>query len=219
MNFNEQSFLCHYGIKGMKWGVRRYQNPDGSLTQAGRFRYYGKVGERKTTAFELSNIRDRQYKVGSERANDARFRVLWDRPDAYEHAIVLQKANKKYKEALERINARIENAKSNSQRNKLETLKEYSMDFPLNDDADPRIREAAIERHSAQNSFYEKLVGSELDSVNMSRVKNDLSTFMDDTNRAEALIEAMKHNLLRTDIGMFEADEIEKRQRYKVKSV
>ena len=31
--------LEHHGILGMKWGVRRYQNPDGSLTNAGKLRY------------------------------------------------------------------------------------------------------------------------------------------------------------------------------------
>lgn len=36
MNNNE---LCHYGVKGMKWGVRHYQNNDGSLTSAGKKRY------------------------------------------------------------------------------------------------------------------------------------------------------------------------------------
>lgn len=35
----ETIYLAHYGIKGQKWGERKYQNPDGSLTEAGRRRY------------------------------------------------------------------------------------------------------------------------------------------------------------------------------------
>lgn len=36
--------LMHYGILGMKWGIRRYQNPDGSWTEEGRRRYGADVG-------------------------------------------------------------------------------------------------------------------------------------------------------------------------------
>lgn len=31
--------LCHSGVKGQKWGIRRYQNEDGSLTAEGKERY------------------------------------------------------------------------------------------------------------------------------------------------------------------------------------
>ena len=37
MTYND--CLCHWGIKGQKWGVRRYQNQDGSLTAEGKNRY------------------------------------------------------------------------------------------------------------------------------------------------------------------------------------
>lgn len=34
----EHIYLAHHGIKGMKWGVRRFRNEDGSLTEAGKAR-------------------------------------------------------------------------------------------------------------------------------------------------------------------------------------
>lgn len=35
-----ENYLAHYGVVGMKWGVRRYQNYDGTLTTAGKRRMY-----------------------------------------------------------------------------------------------------------------------------------------------------------------------------------
>ena len=33
------TWLAHFGIPGMKWGIRRYENKDGTLTEAGKKRY------------------------------------------------------------------------------------------------------------------------------------------------------------------------------------
>lgn len=52
--------LEHWGIKGMKWGVRRYQNKDGTLTAAGKKRYNEELTKLKEERKVLENRRKTQ---------------------------------------------------------------------------------------------------------------------------------------------------------------
>lgn len=59
--------LYHSGIKGMKWGRRRYQNEDGSLTPAGRERYGRLQGQITKYEDRKSDIQKRLHKEMSTR--------------------------------------------------------------------------------------------------------------------------------------------------------
>lgn len=48
------NYLAHHGVKGQRWGFRRYQNPDGTLTDEGRKRY----GYRSRAEFDRRIQRD-----------------------------------------------------------------------------------------------------------------------------------------------------------------
>lgn len=79
--------LMHYGIKGQKWGVRRYQDEDGSLTQLGRSRLRGyddvndddiySYSDRMQKAEAYANSWERKY--GSVPINRLRFEYDDDR--------------------------------------------------------------------------------------------------------------------------------------------
>ena len=55
--------LYHHGVLGQKWGVRRYQNKDGSLTEKGKQRYgaHEKYSRGKALYKERSSMRDKEY--------------------------------------------------------------------------------------------------------------------------------------------------------------
>ena len=55
MTYEYKQYLAHHGIKGQKWGVRRYQNEDGTLTAEGKKRYSEADTWTKDEAKSLSN--------------------------------------------------------------------------------------------------------------------------------------------------------------------
>lgn len=66
-NQDIESYLEHFGIRGMKWGQRRFQNEDGSLTTLGKERY-GVHGERSAlgTKHDLNKL-DREQATAKAR--------------------------------------------------------------------------------------------------------------------------------------------------------
>lgn len=66
--------LYHHGILGQKWGVRRYQNADGSLTMAGKRRYNQ----------ELAKVRAEEKVLKNREATAAKLKKLEDRKQAVE---------------------------------------------------------------------------------------------------------------------------------------
>ena len=62
--------LYHYGVKGQKWGIRRYQNPNGTLTEEGKIRYgvdpkTGKLSDegKKLLKQDIDNQRKRKVNI------------------------------------------------------------------------------------------------------------------------------------------------------------
>lgn len=66
------SGLAHSGVKGMKWGVRRYQNEDGTLTEEGRA-HYGKVfGDRVN---KLKSLQAKKAKYNAKASARLKYKI------------------------------------------------------------------------------------------------------------------------------------------------
>lgn len=93
--------LMHYGIKGQKWGIRRYQNEDGSLTSAGRKKYRQEIKAENKKAFEYG----RDATVAANAATYARNQQIksqkkLDKALAKDPEMLKKSTQKKYKRTL-----------------------------------------------------------------------------------------------------------------------
>ena len=54
-NYTYPDYICHYGIKGQKWGIRRFQKEDGTLTSRGKARANKNSGRDSRKSNKKSN--------------------------------------------------------------------------------------------------------------------------------------------------------------------
>ena len=62
-NYTYELVLVHSGTKGMQWGVRRYQNKDGSLTPAGKKRYNKEMADIRAEKKKIKNTAETEAKL------------------------------------------------------------------------------------------------------------------------------------------------------------
>lgn len=73
--------LYHHGIIGQKWGIRRYQNADGSLTAAGKQRYYGGQTNNESTSADVKTIKKQQREEKRENYNKKQLNKQFNIPE------------------------------------------------------------------------------------------------------------------------------------------
>lgn len=86
--------LYHHGIKGMRWGVRRYRNEDGTLTEAGKKRYqkenFKKIAKAKHKSKNNSEVLDKTI-VNIVNDNPQLIKKIDQIREKEEHAAILRK--------------------------------------------------------------------------------------------------------------------------------
>ena len=63
----QQQEVAHSGIKGQRWGIRRYQNPDGTLTDAGKVRYNSDGSKKKLEKMSNEELNKANQRLSAER--------------------------------------------------------------------------------------------------------------------------------------------------------
>lgn len=122
-----KNYLAHHGTKGQRWGIRRWQNPDGSLTPAGR-EHYGYGDERDSSLkYDIKRLKaETKEKIRYEKAQQKMNTKLEKVKKAEKERKAKERAEESKKKAAEKA---AEHAKEVAEQKKL--LEEFKREHPL----------------------------------------------------------------------------------------
>lgn len=199
-SFANEADLYHWGIKGMRWGVRRYQNADGSLTAAGRRRYTNSDGSlnekgKKYYAKERARlIAERKVIMNTQKTNDQLSRL---------------EAQRRNNEALKKANApkKEETSKPKTAKEMTDDELDKAIARAKKEDEYNRLRPAPVKKPG----FMDDLISNVVKPAVMQSGKNMLASVMDkavkdlmkdkiDPNSYEALKKTYDKLKLKRDI-------------------
>ena len=126
--------LYHHGILGMKWGVRRYQNKDGTLTNAGKNRYNVDIENAKT---DLNNARKNYVNVVKD-YNKKTYGGLIYNKKAIDNTLKARDKTEYYKEKLtsEKIKNKLNNETKKKSNRRLQLEERYKQKGFSKEDAE-----------------------------------------------------------------------------------
>lgn len=90
----DENYLEHFGVKGMRWGVRRYQNPDGSYKSGAEGRYDSESSG-KIRKNEKGSYKEAERKAAEKKANKKKTESELEDEEISRRADALQKKNPK----------------------------------------------------------------------------------------------------------------------------
>ena len=188
--------LYHWGIKGMKWGIRRYQNPDGSLTAAGKKRYtnpdgsltekgkkkFGDSGKSDAETPKRKTAKDMTDEELDKAINRARKEDEYNRlrPEPKDET-----KNENYKKLMTKVvNEMVIPAVIQSGRNALQKALDKQANDLLKDKIDPNSREALQKKYDVLKlkKDIEKLSKGTTSMDELSKAYNLKTTLMKDAN-------------------------------------
>ena len=166
--------LYHHGILGMKWGIRRYQNKDGSLTAAGKKRYRSQ---------DAANIDKELENISSANKTIRRDYLMTDFGGDAKRSMQVQTVQKFSKDkSAQKITDIVEDYYPEAKQKRLEYEDLMSQFMKIQDEALDKWRAEDPENHDESDIFFEmdmykdKQLMAKMDELNnkMESIHNDL---------------------------------------------